>query len=235
MLNYSTNSTNTKNTTYTDITIHTIQTLPTLSTDLIKARNKELAMPLLIIAGLCDNTILSRVFEVLMDVFSIKQEEESETSDSLLIIALSGMVKEKKFYKITDITNLMAEQENQSWVNTKWVGRAIKRLGISKTKRVVNGRVQIILDPEVIAKKAADMGIEVHREDENVVEALPKDDAIKKIIKGLCFVNPNGAPMQDVLAEAETQGIDNAEDLIEKMKQHGILFEPRFGVIRVVE
>lgn len=39
-------------------------------------------------------------------------------------------------------------------------------------------------------------------------------------------------PIEDVKAEAESQGIENIDEIIEKLKSDGILFEPRIGFIK---
>ncbi|MBI5061599.1 MAG: minichromosome maintenance protein MCM [Candidatus Aenigmarchaeota archaeon] len=39
---------------------------------------------------------------------------------------------------------------------------------------------------------------------------------------------------EDVLAEAETQGVDKPEEILERLKREGMIFEPRPGFIRKI-
>lgn len=231
------NTTNSTNSDYIHnkyITLLRLQTLPN-STILPNARDRELSLPLLIIAGLCDQKIFDELLGLLHEIFAEKKEEDvAESADNALLVTLLEVVNEKAFYKISNIANILAEQDLGKWVNTRWVGRAIKRLGITHAKRCVHGRVEVLLSPGVIKKKAEDMGINIETALKDVAFAEPKDDALRRLIRDMCFMAPAGAPLQDVITAALDKGIPDAEKMLEKMKAAGLLIEPKPGLVRVV-
>ncbi|MFH1631119.1 MAG: minichromosome maintenance protein MCM [Candidatus Aenigmatarchaeota archaeon] len=57
---------------------------------------------------------------------------------------------------------------------------------------------------------------------------------IQEIVETLQKQLGKDVPRQDILAEAETQGIPKAEDVIGKLLKEGLLFEPRPGFLRRV-
>jgi len=65
----------------------------------------------------------------------------TETGDCILIETLLDMVNADSYYKVKEIRDEMAKHfdEEQKWLNTKWVGRALKRLGFTDKRRVGTG------------------------------------------------------------------------------------------------
>lgn len=212
----------------------TLQTLLNTTTIPI-ARDRELALPVLTMASLCDFSVFKDTYELLCDIFVTKQEDDvSDSAENTLLQALLEMVQDKKFYRVAEITSLLKEKEGiGEWANTKWVGRAIKRLGISTKKRVVNGRAEVLLDVDAIKKKAKDMGINTEEIVKDVVADESGDEAIKRIIKNKCMLGVPGAPYDVVIEEAEKAGVKNIEKLIGQMLLQGIIFEPRQGLLRL--
>lgn len=70
-----------------------------------------------------------------------KTENMTETGDCILIETLLDMVNADSYYKVKEIRDETAKHfdEEQKWLNTKWVGRALKRLGFTDKRRVGTG------------------------------------------------------------------------------------------------
>jgi len=90
-----------------------------------------------------------------------KTENMTETGENILVETLLSRVQESDYYKIKDIRDWMAERfdEEQKWLNTRWVGRALKRLGFTDKRRVGSG-IEIRLSRKAVIDLAERMGIE---------------------------------------------------------------------------
>ena len=58
---------------------------------------------------------------------------------------------------------------------------------------------------------------------------------ITDIIREICKETDAPAPLEEIVARAEDEGIDKAtvEKLISKMRKEGIIFEPKHGKFRL--
>jgi len=75
------------------------------------------------------------------------------------------------FYPISQLTDLLKDtiDEPPDWLNTRWVGRAMIRLGLAAQKRRVKRGVEVNLTPTQVEKVAYSLGMnveEIRREDE---------------------------------------------------------------------
>lgn len=112
----------------------------------LSGRPLEIFFPLFVVA---------KVFGVLpiivkyAEEYMAKQEGEFVNNiDDLLhnfieSSGYSGFVNQSKI--LADFKASLEEQEE--WMNSKWFGRALKRLGVIKQKRRVDGRAQVELNP----------------------------------------------------------------------------------------
>ena len=69
-------------------------------------------------------------------------ENITETGEYVLVQALTEIVEEKTGYiSVKDIRDKMFQfyDDEQKWLNTKWIGRALGRLGFSDKRRVGTG------------------------------------------------------------------------------------------------
>jgi len=68
------------------------------------------------------------------------QRENSLSHEIVLVKTLSSMVKEDKYYKLSEIKKEMADHlEFGDWVNEKYVGKILRRLGFTQKRRVATG------------------------------------------------------------------------------------------------
>jgi len=148
---------------YTDFYTETTQTtLDKLYT--IHSRDAELWIPILGLALTVQDNVFWRMVDFCLRKVKEKYEENlTETTDIILIENLLKMVKKDGFYSIREITkNLKTEFEEgeADWINTRWVGWAMRRLSFLEKRRIGSG-VEIRLTPEMVKNVAERLGIEV--------------------------------------------------------------------------
>lgn len=149
-------------TTLTTLNTHTTQTTQTtpLHRDFnklfnkihdseIKGRNLELFMPLLLVASIINDTMLKDTIEIATKLTKErKHEEEIESRDVMLIDYISQQEQSFDFIQVKEITAGFKNfcDEDGEWLNSKWVGRALKRLNliIDKKRTGLKGREVIL-------------------------------------------------------------------------------------------
>jgi hypothetical protein len=105
-------------------------------------RPLELFFPLFVVADLFG--MLSRLIECSQEYMAQLEGEFVDNVDDLLQNFMEsanyvGFVKLSKI--LLDFKKGMEQQEE--WVNSKWLGRALKRLGLIEKKRLINGCVEV--------------------------------------------------------------------------------------------
>jgi len=113
----------------------------------IFGRSLEIFFPLIIISNACG--IIDNFLETTKDYIKFKEEEEAidDIDERLKNFLLQNFNESVGFVSVASIlsgfrNHLEAPEE---WVNSKWLGRALKRLDLIKQKRLINGRTQIII------------------------------------------------------------------------------------------
>lgn len=118
----------------------------------IDGRNFELILPLLIVAKMIGEDIFEDILRVSKEVVSNKKEGEFENSKD---VALYDFISTKEdmnleFTAVKDITSGFRDfvdepKDKDSYLNEKWMGRALKRLGlVIKSKRTHKGMSVIL-------------------------------------------------------------------------------------------
>lgn len=160
------NYTNTPNTLTTQTTLTTQeQTLFNKINNLeIDGRDLELFFSLFLVADLIDEVTLDRILEIAKTITKEKRTEElTESKDILLINFLAEKSTQEDlryhdFINVSALTNdfrehIGAETDDQ-YINSKWVGRALKRLNLIINKRRVARGVEITLNIEKAKAKS---------------------------------------------------------------------------------
>jgi len=147
-----------KDTTLTTLTTYTTHTTLTTLTffdklrDMeIDGRSLELAMPLLIIANSVSLEVLDELLVTLKEIVDErKMEDLTSNYDISLIDFVSQEIVTTYFRPINNIVNSFKEflGTNEEWINTRWLGRALKRLNLIKDKKRQAKGVELILDIE---------------------------------------------------------------------------------------
>ena len=159
---------------YNDImtltTLTTQTTLTTLNTDnidffnklddsKIDGRNLELCLPLFVIANFLNEDLFKDLLKGLSESISQKKEDEfMESRDVSFLDFISQSLDDGGFKSIINLTQefkgfLQEDETEEKWINSKWVGRALKRLQIIKEKKRLGKGREVILDIEKAQRK----------------------------------------------------------------------------------
>ena len=167
----------------------------------ISDRERELWKPILCLASFFDKylsptsqttqTSLTSLKEAITQFALQKVNEKqveniTETGELILVQTLLEMVHEDGYYKAKDIKNAMAEKydEEQKWLNTKWIGRALKRLGFTEKRRVGTG-TEYYLRRQQVEDLAIRLGIVPQEKAENssVQQNSQKENSIQQVCR----------------------------------------------------
>ncbi len=124
----------------------------------ISGRNLELFFPLFIIADVIGEEILKNILEIATRIVGEKKTEEQTESKDVMLIDFVSQQDHSDFIPVKELTEkfkefLKEDEEEGKWTNTKWVGRALRRLNLIRSKRRLGRGVEIILDVEKAKKK----------------------------------------------------------------------------------
>lgn len=146
---------------YTLYTYTTLTTLTTLDKDLelfnkidsldIDGRNLELFFPLLNIASLIDDMLIDEILSIAKDSVTQKKRYEAADSPDVSLYELISKKDPLVWYPITDLLNdfkhyYTSDEGDREWLNTKWLGRALRRLKLVVDDRRRAQGMQVLLD-----------------------------------------------------------------------------------------
>ena len=124
----------------------------------IEGRNLELILPLYFIAYLIndENKAFKTIIEISKEIIKEKEEEEAvENNDKVLLDFLkakitAGDFEYNDFISPTKIANQFKEYlgEGNEWVSPRWMGIALKRMKLIKSKKRESKGMKIILEKE---------------------------------------------------------------------------------------
>ena len=106
-------------------------------------RNWELWKPILTLGKFFDQDIdglYDKMKSLAVEKTKETQRENSLSHEIVLVETLLSMVKEDKYYKLSEIREEMANRlEYGDWVNERSVGKILRRLGFTQKRRVATG------------------------------------------------------------------------------------------------
>lgn len=127
----------------------------------INGRNLELFMPLFIISRTIDENLFNKVLGISKEINKEKRAEElTESRDVMLINFISVYYDiNVNFVDMNDLLNRFRnyvhdDERDYQWLNSQWLGRALKRLNLIVEKRRVSDGMQIILNVKKAKEKA---------------------------------------------------------------------------------
>jgi len=111
----------------------------------ISGRSLEIFMPLLMVAASFDSLLLEEVLLTVAELAKEKKDNDrAESYDVMMIEFISQLpYSELDFIPVISLCNDLAEfiGEKQDWLNVKWLGKALKRVGLVVDKvRHTDGR-----------------------------------------------------------------------------------------------
>lgn len=144
-------------------TLHTYTTLTTQTTqerlllDLfgkidgvdIDGRNLELYLPLFFISGFINDETLNETIEIAKEVVTQRKNQEVNESKDVLMYRIVSNQRESEFISTKDLLTsfrLFVEEGEMDWLNSKWIGRALKRLNLVVQDRRIGSGMQYMLN-----------------------------------------------------------------------------------------
>lgn len=115
----------------------------------IDGRNLEITLSLLILANQVGEEVFDTLLETLKEVVEERKREDSvENLDISLINFISEEIESNKFVSVKDFFLRFKEyvQMEDKWFNERWMGRALKRLGLVIEKKRLNFGMVVIID-----------------------------------------------------------------------------------------
>jgi|SRR3972149_2611913 len=117
----------------------------------INGRELELFLPLFLIASLIDGKLTDDLIKISETFVAKKNIEEITESKDILLYSFVSKQGENEYRRIKELTYLFRtfvgdDEEDDRWLNEKWVGRALKRLQLSLSKRRVGEGIEVILN-----------------------------------------------------------------------------------------
>lgn len=142
---YYTNTTNTTNTTYHKI-----------NKSGLYGRDLELFFPLYLISEVCGK--LNSMIELSQQISKEKKQRDLTESLDVQVYDFVSQQNEVRYLPMSiclhEFRSFSGIEEKQDiWINSRWLGRALKRLNLVQEKRKVQGRTQIILDIDKAKEK----------------------------------------------------------------------------------
>ena len=115
----------------------------------IDGRHLELFFPLFLIAGNLGDDVLTETLEFAKHMIHEKKIDEITESKDVLVFKLVSTQKEGEYISINELTTqlrYLINDGDMEWLNSKWMGRALKRLQLTIDKRRVGDGIQITLN-----------------------------------------------------------------------------------------
>ena len=168
----------------------------------ISDRERELWKPIICLALFFDKYILpspsqptlpsqpsleKAIIEFALQKVKEKQVENvTETRELVLIQTLLEVVQADGYYKAKIIKEAMAQkyEEEQKWLRSEWIGRALKRLGFTDKRRVGTG-TEYYLKRQQVEDLAIRLGIVPQEKAENssVQQNSQKENSIQQVCR----------------------------------------------------
>ena len=170
------NTSNTSNTSYPSITSTTSTFYNKINDTHLLGRDLELFFPLFLISDLCGK--LDKMLNISIKIVKERKEKDMYESMDVQVYDFVSSYQITGYIKVSELTNqfrvfIGAQEKEDIWVNTRWMGKSIKRLKLDKEKKRSNG-MWVILDIDKAKEK-----IKMFREVEEVKEPKEKLPTIK--------------------------------------------------------
>lgn len=124
----------------------------------INGRNLELIFPILTLGGVLGDDVLKNILDIYERILNIKKNEEKTESKDILLYEFISKQSSSDLYRVKDLTKMFRsylneEEDEDKWLNSRWVGRALKRLKIYTLKRRTSQGIEVLLNVEKAKQK----------------------------------------------------------------------------------
>jgi len=157
-------------------------------------------------------------------------ENMTETGEYILVQTLLKIVEEDRYYKVKEIRDLMATyfDEEQKWLTTAWVGRALRRLGFTEKRRVGTG-YEYLIKTQAVQDLAERLGIKLQPESQTQTSRnLSFNDLLPELRRRLQadFTEADFTVIAKQLGLSETE----AKNLFVRLRDEGCLAVTPYGL-----
>jgi len=125
----------------------------------IDGRNFELTLPLFIICSFLGEDYLEKIINISKKIVIEKNSDEFTENKDVLFIDFISQLDVPNYIKVKEVSSLfkvfVGEEEyyGDDWINSKWVGRSLKRLSLIKDKRRLSSGIEVLLHIEKAKEK----------------------------------------------------------------------------------
>lgn len=122
----------------------------------LNGRHLELYFPLFLIAKEVGEDVFDETLAIAKKTIAERKIDEVAESKDVLIYKLVSNESPEKYYKIQELTSIfriMMGEGESDWLNSKWVGRALKRLNLITNKKRMGDGIQVMLNVGKAKKK----------------------------------------------------------------------------------
>ena len=192
----------------------------------ITNRQWELWKPILTLAKLVSEEVYNKMFKLALKLSEEKTTENlTQSGEFLLVEAMLNVVDKDNYYSIKELKEKTVEyfDDEPKWLNSKWTGRALKRLGFTEKRRLGTG-IEVRLNKDEVRDLAERLGIRKPVEEIKIGEI----SKIKKDIRK--SIGQNGKHKFEVLLDVSlnhkvTDG--KFEEILQGMIRSGEVAEAR--------
>lgn len=206
----------------------------------VKGRSFELWRPIFTLASLISDELLEIIFMNAIKHEKMRREEDiTETLDSILVELLLQIVTGDNFYRVKDIAQKLKEMnpEDEKWLNTRWVSRAMKRLGLVKEKKRHSSGVMIKLCMKDIKSIAEKLGITVIEPVDILKKSSEKVSQNQRVLEKITELDDAGnknIDERELIKMLEEEGVNNIETKLAYLMNTGYIYRPTPNTIRRV-
>ena len=148
---YNTYSTQTTLTTQEPLNYNELEIFNKIDNIDLNGRSLEIFFPLFFIAHWIGDDILDKILLIAKKIIEDKKNEEFAESKDISLIDFVSQEPRGNYMPINDILKrfkffISLDEEEIKWMNSKWVGRALKRTKLICQKRRTNKGIEVILD-----------------------------------------------------------------------------------------
>jgi len=120
----------------------------------IEGRNLELFLPLFFISSNISDYLIDLFINIAKEsIKERKQEDITENRDILLLDLICDMEETIEFIKVAEITKKLKEIDESDFINSKYIGRALRRLNLIIEKRRLGKGIEVKIDFKKAHKK----------------------------------------------------------------------------------
>jgi hypothetical protein len=124
----------------------------------ITGRNLELFFPIFLVANMIHENVFDKILVVAKEIVEQQKEDDAIESTDISLIEFVSKQSDNDYVQYKELTELfrmfLGDTDREDlWLNVKWIGRALKRLNLIKSKRRIGKGREVILNIEKAQEK----------------------------------------------------------------------------------